>query len=156
MDLLNEILDTDPEREITTVRVFNFPRAMLFKAWTDPQHLKNWWGPNGFKNTFHEHDLKPGGKWSFTMHAPDGNNYAQECRFIKIKERELIAWTNISTSSFQVLTTFEELNHNKTGVIFKMLFSTIEDCKEKKKFVVSLNEENFDRLEAELITMNSR
>jgi uncharacterized protein YndB with AHSA1/START domain len=58
----------------------------------DPNHLKNWWGPKGFTNTFNEFDLRPGGKWSFVMHGPDKGNYVNECEFVKIEKPKLIAW----------------------------------------------------------------
>ncbi len=43
---------TVADREIITNRVFSYPRELIYKAWTDPAHLKNWWGPTGFRNTF--------------------------------------------------------------------------------------------------------
>lgn len=66
-----EILITPPECEIVTTRIFTFPRQLVYKAWTEPQHLKNWWGPKGFTNTFNIFDLTVGGRWSFVMHGPD-------------------------------------------------------------------------------------
>ena len=50
-----------PECEIVTTRVFNIPRQLVFQAWTDPAHLNEWWGPNGFTNTFHIFDFREGG-----------------------------------------------------------------------------------------------
>ena len=61
-------------REIVSIRVFDFPRELVFNAWTDPEHLVHWWGPKGFTNTFHEFDLRPGGIWRFVMHGPDGRD----------------------------------------------------------------------------------
>jgi len=59
-----------PDREIVVTRVFDAPRALVFKAWTDPKHLAHWWGPNGFTITTHEMQFKPGGSWRFVMHGP--------------------------------------------------------------------------------------
>src|SRR5688500_8680230 len=42
--------------EIVTTRIFSYPRQLVWNAWTNPDHLKNWWGPNGFTNTFHQFD----------------------------------------------------------------------------------------------------
>ncbi|MBV4356269.1 SRPBCC domain-containing protein [Pinibacter aurantiacus] len=67
MELLREIIKTTADTEIITIRVVNANSSIAYKAWADPNHLKNWWGPNGFTNTFHEHDLQHGGKWKFTM-----------------------------------------------------------------------------------------
>lgn len=41
-------------REIVSMRIFNSPRELVFRAWAEPEHLKTWWGPNGFTNTFKE------------------------------------------------------------------------------------------------------
>jgi uncharacterized protein YndB with AHSA1/START domain len=59
------------DREIVITRILNAPRELVFKAWTDPKHLISWWGPNGFTNTFHEVNIKPGDVWRFTLHGPD-------------------------------------------------------------------------------------
>ena len=76
---MSEKMDSSAEalsdREIVTTRVFNAARELVFKAWTDPDHLVHWWGPKGFTNTFQEFDLRPGGIWRFVMHGPDGVDY---------------------------------------------------------------------------------
>jgi hypothetical protein len=65
-------------REILVTRVFDAPRALVSKAWTDPKHLAHWWGPNGFSITTYEMDFKPGGVWRFVMHPPDARDYQNE------------------------------------------------------------------------------
>lgn len=153
--MTTEILITTPDCEIVSSRIFNHKRTLVFQAWADPDHLKNWWGPAGFTNTFHEFDFRVGGKWSFIMHGPDKGNYVNECEFIKIEVPSLIAWNRYSKPLFQVVATFEEVSSNQTKVIFKMLFNTAEECRKIKPFVVDKNEENFDRLEIELTKMSS-
>ena len=148
-----EILTTTPECEIISTRIFSFPRELVFRAWSEPDHLKNWWGPAGFTNTFIEFDFRVGGKWSFIMHGPDKGNYANECEFIKIEKPTLIAWKRHSKPLFQVVATFDDLIQDKTKVVFKMLFETADECNKIKKFVVDKNEENFDKLETELTRM---
>lgn len=76
-----EILATTPDCEIVTIRNFNFSRTQVFEAWSNPDLLKEWWGPKGFTNTFHLFDFKVGGRWSFVMHGPDKGNYVNECTF---------------------------------------------------------------------------
>lgn len=151
--MTTEIITTTPDCEIVSSRVFNVPQEQLFKAWAEPNHLKNWWGPKGFTNTFHEFDFKVGGKWSFTMHGPDKGNYANECEFIKIEKPFVIVWKRYSQPIFQVVATFEGIESHKTKLIFKMLFNTAEECGKIKKFAVDKNEENFDKLETELSKM---
>ncbi|TDW52201.1 uncharacterized protein YndB with AHSA1/START domain [Flavobacterium sp. 270] len=146
----SEIISTTPESEIVTTRILNFPQELVFKAWKNPELLKNWWGPKGFTNTFHEFDFREGGNWTFTMHGPDKGNYENEVEFIKIDEPNLIAWKRYSKPLFQILTTFESIFENQTKVVFKMLFETAEECNKLKPYVVDKNEENFDKLEVEL------
>lgn len=152
--MAKEIIKTTAESEIVSSRIFNFQKELLFKAWSEPEHLKNWWGPAGFTNTFHQFDFKVGGKWVFTMHGPEKGNYQNECEFIKIDEPHLIAWQRISQPLFQILATFEEVNPNQTKLVFKMLFETAQECSKLKPFVVDKNEENFDKLEVELSKMS--
>lgn len=63
------------DREIVITRVFDAPREQVFDAWTDSEHVSQWWGPNGFTTTTHEMDVRPGGVWRFIMHGPDGVDY---------------------------------------------------------------------------------
>lgn len=150
-----EIFHTTPAQEIVSTRVFNATQQSLFQAWANPQHLKNWWGPKGFTNTFNEFDFREGGKWSFIMHGPDKGNYANECEFIKIIEPSLITWKRHSKPLFQVVATFEEINSKQSKLVFKMIFDTAEECEKLKPFVVDKNEENFDKLEALLLSMKA-
>lgn len=78
MNTLDNYLSAPPNCQIVTTRTVNAPITQVFKAWTDPEHLKNWWGPKGFTNTFIEHDLRPGGKWRYIMHGPKAGNYKNE------------------------------------------------------------------------------
>lgn len=146
-----ELLNVAPECEIMSSRVFNAPCEAVFDAWTDPDKLKEWWGPAGFTNTFHEFDPQPGGKWKFTMHGPGGvGNYQNECTFMIVEEPSLIAWSRQSQPIFRVVTTFDEMPGSKTKLIFRMQFATKEECDKIRKFAPDKNEENFDKLEAVL------
>jgi uncharacterized protein YndB with AHSA1/START domain len=142
-----------PDCEIVSTRIINVPRELVYSAWADPNHLKNWWGPAGFTNTFHEFDFRPGGKWSFIMHGPDKGNYRNECEFMKIEKPALIAWKRHSQPLFQVVATFEEISGDQTKIVFRMIFNSPGECNKVKKFAVGKNEENFDRLESELSKM---
>ncbi len=141
------------DSEIVNFRVFKASRLQVFSAFSNPNHLKNWWGPAGFTNTFNEIDFKVGGFWRFVMHGPDKGNYVNECEFTQIEEPSLIAWKRHSKPLFQVLFLFEEVADNQTRIIFKMLFETAEECNKLKPYVVDKNEENFDKLEIELAKM---
>ena len=106
MELPSEIIITTSDSEIVNTRIINFPIELVFKAWSEPNHLQHWWGPKGFTNTFNEFDFKVGGKWSFIMHGPDKGNYVNEVEFIKIEKPNLIAWKRHSKPLFQILATF--------------------------------------------------
>ncbi len=64
-------------RELVIVRTFDAPRTLVFQAWSDPEMLKHWWGPQGFTLPFLEMDQRIGGKWRACMRGPDGTNYWQ-------------------------------------------------------------------------------
>lgn len=149
----SEILASGPNGEIVSSRIFNFSKDLVFKAWTDPDHLKMWWGPKGFTNTFHEFDLRVGGRWKFTMHGPEKGNYENDVEFTHIEPPSLIAWKRYSKPLFQIHTTFEEISPHKTKMIFRMIFENSKEFEVIKKFAPEKNEENFDRLEVELEKM---
>ena len=142
-----------PDREVVTSRIINAEREKVFKAWTDPQHLKEWWGPEGFTNTFHEYDLRPGGKWRFIMHGPNGVDYPNESQFKIIDAAGYLEFDHLSNPQFTVKTSFEFVNERQTQLTFRMVFDTAEACNRIKSFVSEKNEENFDRLERELQKM---
>ena len=153
--MTSEIISTTPDCEIVSSRIVNFSIDIVYTAWTDPNHLKNWWGPKGFTNTFNKFDLRPGGKWSFIMHGPEKGNYPNECEFIKIEKPTLIVWKRFSKPIFQVVAAFEEVSDGRTKIVFKQIFNSSEECNKVKPFAVDKNEENFDRLEIELAKMIS-
>jgi uncharacterized protein YndB with AHSA1/START domain len=153
--MTTEIKNIQPDCEIVSTRIVNAPRELVYKAWTDPEHLKNWWGPNGFTNTFQEFDLQPGGKWNFTMHGPDGKNYPNESVFVKFVQPELLVFNHISAPQFQIVAMFDEIAGGKTKVIFRMVFDTPEACANIRTFAADKNEENLDRLEDELKRMTA-
>ncbi len=139
--------------EIISTRVINTAREKVYRAFANPQHLKNWWGPAGFTNTFYEFDLNAGGKWKFTMHGPDGANYENESEFVEIAKNEQIVFNHIVNPLFQMVITFEEVE-GKTKFGFRMIFESEELCNQLKPICIPSNEENFDRLEAQLALMD--
>jgi uncharacterized protein YndB with AHSA1/START domain len=151
--MTTEAFPSRPDCEIVSTRIINFPVELVFSAWSDPKHLKNWWGPKGFTNTFEEFDFRVGGRWKFVMHAPDKGNFQNEAEFINIEKPNRIAWKRHSKPLFNIVATFEEVANDKTKIVFRMVFDTAEESNKLRPFVVGKNEENFDRLEAELTKM---
>lgn len=148
-----DFFNIPPDCEIVSSRVFNATRDQLFRAWTVPELLAAWWGPAGFTNTFHEFDLRPGGRWRFTMHGREKGNYENEVEFLEIDKPNLIAWDRISKPLFRVVATFDEAGNDKTLLTFRMQFATKEECDKIRKFAPDKNEENFDKLEVVLYSM---
>ena len=113
----------DQARTIVTTRVFDAPRELVFAAWTDPKHLVQWWGPNGFTTTVHSIDVRPGGVWRFVMHGPDGRDYQNKIVFVEIAKPERLVYDHVSGPKFHVTVTFAERG-KKTEVTVRMLFDT--------------------------------
>lgn len=141
-------------KEIITRRVFHYSREQVFAAWTDPQLLAQWWGPRGFTNTIHEFDLKPGGKWKFTMHGPGGTDYLNENRFTEIIAPETISFKHIEPVHVFMATVIFEWAGDSTHLAFSMKFESAEEFERVKDFIAVANEENFDRLESVLSDNN--
>ena len=79
-------------RSIVTTRLIDAPRDLVWQAWTDPKHLANWWGPDGFTTTTHGFDFRSGGVWRFTMHGPDGRDYENRITYDAIEPPERIVY----------------------------------------------------------------
>jgi len=137
-------VDALADREFSNSRVFNVPRDLVFEAWTDPEHLSQWWGPRGFTNTFQEFDIRPGGHWRFVMHGPDGVDYKNHSVFVDVVHPERIVFDHISGPRFQVTATFTE-QAGKTTLTFRMLFETAAECERVKVFAIEANEQNWPR-----------
>jgi len=80
------------DQEIVTTRVFNAPRERVWEAWTDPDRIGKWWGPNGFTTTTHEMDVRPGGVWRFIMHGPDGVDYPNRISYKDVVKPERLVY----------------------------------------------------------------
>ncbi|MCU1334598.1 MAG: hypothetical protein JWO19_179 [Bryobacterales bacterium] len=82
------------ERELVITRVFDAPRELVFRAWTDAKHMAQWWGPKGFTNTIDQMDVRPGGAWRIIMRAPDGAEYPSQGVYREIVPPERLVFTN--------------------------------------------------------------
>ncbi len=81
------------DRDFVISREFDAPRAVVFKAWTDPRMMAKWWGPHHFTNSVCELDARPGGNWRIVMRAPDGAEHPAKGTYIEVVEPERIVWT---------------------------------------------------------------
>jgi uncharacterized protein YndB with AHSA1/START domain len=101
-----EITNHAENKELRNTKIFNAPTNLIWEVWTNPEHITNWWGPNGFTNTIHKMDFEENGEWNLTMHGPDGTNYPNKSIF-----KEIIPFKKI---------VFEHFNpHFITTVLFE-------------------------------------
>ena len=99
MSTAKQYVPGDAERELTLTRVFDAPRALVFKAWTDPEQLARWWGPKMFTNPVCEVDVRPGGKLRIVMRGPDGNDYPMRGVFKEVVTPERLSFTNFAVDA---------------------------------------------------------
>jgi uncharacterized protein YndB with AHSA1/START domain len=138
-----EMLMDLAEREIRDTRVINAPRELIWKVWTEPVHVTQWWGPNGFTNTTEKMEVRPGGEWTHVMHGPDGRNYPNRIVYREVVEPEKLVFDHISTPNHRTTVTFEDLGDGRTKLTFVMIFDTAEDKRwtaETFKAVEGLNQ----------------
>jgi uncharacterized protein YndB with AHSA1/START domain len=145
-------MESTADRECTHSRVIDAPPARVFKAIADPTHLTRWFGPNGFTSTFHEFDFRRGGLWRVDLHAPDGSTYPNEYVFLDIVEPKLVVIDHVPTNGSHhfVLTVSLTAEGGKTRVGWRQVFDTAEHRDKVAPFVLPANEQNLDRLEAEV------
>jgi uncharacterized protein YndB with AHSA1/START domain len=82
------------EQELVITRVFDAPREAVWKAWTDPEWVKRWWGPKDFTAPFSRIDLRKGGKYLFCMRSPEGKDYWSTGVYQEIVEPSLLVFTD--------------------------------------------------------------
>jgi len=82
------------EHVLLITRTFDAPRYLVFKAWTEPEHLMKWWGPKDFTCPVCKINLHPGGTYLYCMHSPDGKNYWGTGTYIEITEPERFTCTD--------------------------------------------------------------
>jgi len=119
-------LSSTAERELTISKLLNAPIELVWEVWTRPEHIKNWWGPNGFTNTINQMDVKPGGEWNFIMHGPDGTDYKNKSVFKEIIKHKKIVYDHISGPKFRATIEFEK-QADKTFIKWNMLFDSKEE-----------------------------
>jgi uncharacterized protein YndB with AHSA1/START domain len=81
-------------REFVIKREYDAPRELVFKAWTDPKHLVEWWGPKGFTNPVVQWDAKPGKRIYVVMRAPNGAEFPMGGEFREVASPERLVFTS--------------------------------------------------------------
>lgn len=151
---------TDDSRTLVIERVLNAPRALVWKMFSDPYHLAQWWGPKGFTNRVEKLDFRTGGSWRHVMIGPDGKELPTDNVIVEVKEPERIVYRNAPADpkifgdnpppGFTKTLTFEEVG-TQTRLMLVCTFDTAEhkEAVARRGFVTGTNE-SFDKLEAHL------
>lgn len=119
--------ESTADREIAATRIFNAPRRLVWKVWTEPKHIGQWWGPIGFTTTTKHFDFRPGGQWLHTMHGPDGTDYRNDITYTLIIEPERLEYEHGPNPVLYVTVIFEEEGQAKTKLSMQALFATREE-----------------------------
>jgi len=144
-------MSSTDNRTITIKRTFDAPLKLVWEAWTQPEHIAQWWGPKGAAITVVEHNFTVGGAWKYTMPMPNGQEFISEGVYSEIVEFERIC----TSADFRPMTEGVELqiilaeNGNKTDFTFHVIHPTEEYCKQQEKMGIYNGWGSaFDRLDA--------
>lgn len=137
---------------ISMEREFDAPPDVLFRAHSDPDALKIWYGPDGFTNTVIAMDFRIGGQFRFIMHGPDGTDYSNRMTFREIVPAKRLAYLHGSDiendpNAFDVVATFEAIGKNRTLLKKISVFPSVEARNAVMKFgAVELGMQTLEKL----------
>ena len=125
---------TPSDREFEFTRVFDAPRELVWKAYTEPEHLKKWWGPTDFTTPHTTVDLRPGGVWHYCMRGPDGTESWGRAEYQEITPPERLVYEdafsdkdgNVYPPKMLITVTFAD-EAGKTRVSGRTLFASKEE-----------------------------
>lgn len=117
-------------RSLVVSRLIAAPQELVFEAFTDPSHVAQWWGPRGFANTIHEMDVRPGGRWRFTMHAADGTDFPNLIVYTEVARPVRLAYRHSDDTpdgrGFDAVAEFAT-ETGGTRVTLSLIFATAEE-----------------------------
>jgi len=132
-----------------TTRILQASPEAVFEAIQSPERLARWWGPEGFSNTFHTFEFKPGGAWVFTMHGPDGTDYPNQSEFLEIVPGALVRIKHVNLPHFELSLSLEAAAGG-TLVTWVGIFENHTFAERARAFLETANEQNLDRLMVEV------
>jgi hypothetical protein len=135
--------------EILSSRDLPFTPDQVFAAFSDGSRLARWWGPAGFRNTFHTFEFRDGGQWRFIMHGPNGIDYDNDSVFRSITPQQIV-FDHLCEPIFRMTMTLNELPFGQTRIVWRCALKNAEVRNKIATFAVPANEQNFDRLTEEL------
>ena len=122
-------------RTLTIKRTFDAPIQLVWDAWTQAEHISQWWGPKGMETRVVSHDLKIGGQWIYVMQMPNGSEFVGEGVYQLIEAPHKL----VTTANFRPMTegvTLEillEEQGEKTEFTFNVIHPTEEYCKQQEE-----------------------
>jgi len=91
----------DPKLDMSFERIVDVPRELVWKAWTQPEHLKPWFCPLPWKTIDCEIDLRPGGRFRTVMQSPEGDKFPGDGCYLEVIINERLTWTNALLPGFR-------------------------------------------------------
>jgi uncharacterized protein YndB with AHSA1/START domain len=91
----------DPTLDLSFEHIVEVPRELVWKAWTQPEHLKHWFTPAPWKTIDCELDLRPGGRFFTVMQSPEGQTFPGTGCYLEVIENERLTWTNALLPGFR-------------------------------------------------------
>ena len=144
---------SDPQATLSTRRTIAASPRAIFSRFADPASLARWWGPDGFTNTFETFEFETAGRWVFVMHGPNGIDYANECVFRVVRPDAEIVIEHVVEPWF-TLTIKLIPEGSGTLLIWDQKFESAEVAGKVAAICGPANEQNLNRLEAELTSEN--
>jgi uncharacterized protein YndB with AHSA1/START domain len=144
----------NPNTVASTERMLSFKPRNVFAAFEQADRLAQWWGPNGFRNTFEQFEFTPGGRWVFVMHGPNGADYPNEAVFREIQPDAKIVIDHVSPPRF-TLSVLLTAQGDKTRLARIQEFENAEVAARMRPICEPANEQNLDRLQAFLASEDS-
>jgi uncharacterized protein YndB with AHSA1/START domain len=134
---------------IQTSRTISSTPQEIYAAFADPARLAKWWGPKDFTNTFEVFEFRPGGKWKFLMHGPDGSTYRNEAVFTNLVPGKRMVIRHISAPHFTLTIT---LSPDDAGTLVQWVqeFEEPTVAEAIRHIAEPGNEQNLDRLQMHL------
>ncbi|MEZ6068355.1 MAG: SRPBCC domain-containing protein [Planctomycetaceae bacterium] len=133
-----------------TSRLIPAAVGSIFAAISDPARLARWWGPAGFTNSFEVCEFTPCGQWVFTMHGPDGKDYANINRFVAIDAPRRVVIEHVCEPQFTLTIELTE-DGEATRVNWTQAVVDSHFAENVRHIIEPANEQNLDRLTAEVL-----
>lgn len=122
-------------RTLSLKRTFNAPIQLVWEAWSQPDHIAQWWGPKGMETKVVTHDFQVGGEWKYVMQMPDGSEFIGEGVYSEIVELQKITSSanfRPMTEGVEIQALFEEAG-DKTEFTFNVVHPTEAYCKQQEQ-----------------------